>query len=146
MKKKEALIATLGLTVATTAVYARATLMLWKACVTQNVYTLRTLWGSECPGTLTTINSESPPIAKENLKETTTQIDTGFLDDELVPLPDNPRLRDFQYCLCGLRGVYLLDRWYCQECYENGDDEKDDDWIAIGGGWFEDSKGNRWQE
>ena len=30
-----------------------------------------------------------------------------------------------QYCFCGRRGVYLLTRWYCQECWNEGDDE---DW------------------
>ena len=30
---------------------------------------------------------------------------------------------DLQYCFCGRRGVYLLTRWYCQECWRNDDDE-----------------------
>jgi hypothetical protein len=27
------------------------------------------------------------------------------------------------YCFCGMKGKYKLDRWYCEECWEAGDDE-----------------------
>jgi hypothetical protein len=34
------------------------------------------------------------------------------------------RSAGLEYCHCGTRGSVFLDRWYCQECWENGDDEK----------------------
>lgn len=37
---------------------------------------------------------------------------------------DRPRGRhELDYCFCGRRGKHLLDRWYCEECWEIGDDE-----------------------
>lgn len=32
--------------------------------------------------------------------------------------------RSIRYCTCGNRGDFFIgDRWYCHECYYNGDDE-----------------------
>lgn len=56
---------------------------------------------------------------------------------------EEPYYGELRYCHCGNRGVYFLNRWYCQECWDIGDDE---DWHSIGGGYCEDSKGNRWLE
>lgn len=53
-----------------------------------------------------------------------------ILDDELEPLPYGqispfsvPPEKDLPYCHCGIRGKYYLHRWYCQECWDIGDDE-----------------------
>jgi hypothetical protein len=36
----------------------------------------------------------------------------------VAPKKDDPILPDFQYCLCGRKGVHFTNRWWCNVCWE----------------------------
>jgi hypothetical protein len=37
--------------------------------------------------------------------------------------PQAGKPKEVEPCRCGMAGKYFLNRWYCQECWDNGDDE-----------------------